>query len=78
MRYGLVTAPATSWPPGHSLDRQWLWLAFGTRTRYGRPQPPQRPELDEDRPVLRASITDRRGDRLRCVFLLDPSAPGVA
>ena len=64
-----------------------VWQAWLTRERFDL-SPDTKTAIRQLRKVLRDggikvvrdefNIIDRRGDRLRCVFLLDLGAPGVA
>jgi hypothetical protein len=64
-----------------------VWLAWLTRTTFDL-SPDKKTAIKQLRKILRDgnikvvrdefNIIDRRGDKLRCVFLLEKGAPGIA
>jgi hypothetical protein len=64
-----------------------VWLAWLTRTTFDL-SPDRKTAIRQLRKILRDgnisvvrdqfNIIDRRGDKLRCVFLLEKGAPGIA
>jgi len=69
------------------MEEHPIWQAWLTRERFDL-SPDKKTAIRQLRKVLRDggikvvrdefNIIDRRGDKLRCVFLLDLGAPGVA